>query len=153
MWLYSLMLSTGCHWHNTKRCYSNQPLRWHWNGSFLFSSTHSRITSYHFAATRTVICVHASYFVRYRLVLQSPIFLYSPTGQLLFELKVQLHHPKSSNTRLAARHPDPTPLASCTGQVFTLRCKSMKQINPAFSCFPLQNSSYPQFAQLKWSGW
>lgn len=114
-----------------------------------FSSLHSRIRSYHFTATETVICVHTLYFVRYHLVLQSPTFLYSPTGQLLFELKVQPHHPKSSYTHLATRHPDPTPLASCTGQVFTLRCKSMKQINPAFSRFTLQNSSYPQFAQLK----
>lgn len=66
-----------------------------------FSSSQSRITSCHFAATETVMYVRTSYFVRYHFFLQSPTFLYSPTGQLVLELKAQLHHPKSSNTHLA----------------------------------------------------
>lgn len=101
-----------------------------------FSSSPNRITSYHFTTTETIICVHISQGTM--LPCRAQAFHYSPTAQLSFELKAQLQHPKSSNTHLAARHPPSHPLvASCTGQVFTLTCILMKQINPAFSCFPV----------------
>lgn len=101
--------------------------------SLLFPSQQNSELSFHYY--RNSICVNTLYFVRYCLLLQSPMFFQSPADQLLFEP----HQAKSSNNYLATRHPNP--LLSVVQDKFSFQIDEANK--PSIFLFPFAELRLP----------